>query len=78
MVIILTVVGPAPKKKKNDDSNENSAERMALVTEHLTNGDGSEDAGSGCEGGPDSGMEEIRVELEVMAVITGDWGVGLT
>lgn len=76
-MIILTVVGPAPKKK-NDDSNENSAERMALVTEHLTNGDGSEDAGTGCEGGPDSRMEKIRVELEVMAVITGDWGVGLT
>lgn len=63
--------------KKNDDSNENSAERVALVTGHLPNGDDSEDAGTGGEGGADSGVEEIRIELEVMAVITGDWGVGL-
>lgn len=73
-MIILTVVGPA--SNKNDDSNENSVERVALVTGHLPNGDDSEDVGIGGEGGADSGVEEIRVELEVTAVITGDWEVG--
>lgn len=48
-----------------------------MVTGHLPNGDDSEDAGIGGEGGADSGVEEIRIELELMAVITGDWGVGL-